>query len=75
MDRQARLTAGSIILLGLILGAPAHVAFVLLSAAVAGLVHSALSNTCAMATLLGKLPYSRTDRAALDTTLAALRHG
>ncbi|MEU4878385.1 rhodanese-like domain-containing protein [Streptomyces sp. NPDC021608] len=76
MDRQVRLTAGSIILLGLILGALAHPAFELLSAAAAaGLVYSALSNTCAMASLLGKLPYNRTDRAALDTTITALRQG
>ncbi|MER5281150.1 rhodanese-like domain-containing protein [Streptomyces sp. NPDC002809] len=74
MDRQVRLTAGSVVLLGLLLGQVLHPAFQLLSAGIAaGLVYSALSNSCTMATLLGKLPYNRTDRADLDNTLAALR--
>ncbi|PPS85561.1 rhodanese-like domain-containing protein [Streptomyces sp. MH60] len=76
MDRQVRLTAGSVVLLGLLLAVLVHPAFQLLSAAIAtGLVYSALSNTCAMASLLGKLPYNRPNRAALDSTLAALRRG
>ncbi|MFF1264003.1 MULTISPECIES: rhodanese-like domain-containing protein [unclassified Streptomyces] len=75
MDRQVRLTAGSVVLLGLLLGLVIHPAFQLLSAGIAaGLVFSALSNSCAMATLLGKLPYNRTDRTDLSTTLAALRN-
>lgn len=75
MDRQVRLTAGSLVLLGLLLGLVIHPAFQLLSAGVAaGLVYSALSNSCAMATLLGKLPWNRTRRADLDGTLAALRN-
>jgi hypothetical protein len=75
MDRQVRLTAGSVVLLGLLLGLLIHPAFQLLSAGIAaGLVYSALSNSCAMATLLGKLPYNRTDRTDLNTTLAALRN-
>ncbi|MEU1494909.1 rhodanese-like domain-containing protein [Streptomyces sp. NPDC005776] len=75
MDRQVRLTAGSLVLLGLLLGQVIHPAFQLLSAGVAaGLVYSALSNSCAMASLLGKLPYNRTNRTDLNNTLAALRH-
>jgi rhodanese-related sulfurtransferase len=76
MDRQVRLTAGTLVLFGLLLGVLIHPAFQLLSAVIAGgLVYSALSNTCAMASLLGKLPYNRTDRGTLTTTLAALRQG
>ncbi|AXQ53818.1 MULTISPECIES: rhodanese-like domain-containing protein [Streptomyces] len=76
MDRQVRLTAGSVVLLGLLLGVLIHPAFQLLAAGIAaGLVYSALSNSCAMASLLGKLPYNRPARGNLDTTLAALRHG
>ncbi|MEV6163701.1 rhodanese-like domain-containing protein [Streptomyces sp. NPDC052052] len=76
MDRQVRLTAGSGVLLGLLLGQVIHPAFQLLSAGIAaGLVYSAVSNSCAMASLLGKLPYNRTDRTDLDHTLAALRTG
>jgi rhodanese-related sulfurtransferase len=75
MDRQVRLTAGSVVLLGLLLGLVIHPAFQLLSAGIAaGLVYSALTNSCAMAKLLGKLPYNRTDRTDLNSTLAALRH-
>ncbi|MFF8961034.1 rhodanese-like domain-containing protein [Streptomyces sp. NPDC014894] len=74
MDRQVRFTAGSLVLLGLLLALLIHPAFQLLSAGIAaGLVFSALTNTCAMAALLGKLPHNRTSRADLDTTLAALR--
>ncbi|MFF5406639.1 rhodanese-like domain-containing protein [Streptomyces misionensis] len=74
MDRQVRLTAGSIVLLGLALGEFVHPAFRLLSAGVAGgLVFSAVTNTCGMAAMLGKLPYNRPGKADLDATLARLR--
>ncbi|MEV7502569.1 rhodanese-like domain-containing protein [Streptomyces sp. NPDC093018] len=74
MDRQVRLTAGSLVLLGLALGEFVHPAFRLLSAGVAGgLVFSAVSNTCGMAALLAKLPHNRPATADLDTTLARLR--
>ncbi|MFI9001667.1 rhodanese-like domain-containing protein [Streptomyces sp. NPDC053541] len=76
MDRQVRLTAGTLVLLGLLLALLAHPAFQLLSAAIAaGLVFSALTNTCGMAALLAKLPHNRTTSCALDldTTLARLR--
>ncbi|TWV44411.1 rhodanese-like domain-containing protein [Streptomyces misionensis] len=74
MDRQVRLTAGSLVLLGLALGEFVHPAFRLLSAGVAGgLVFSAVTNTCGMAAMLGKLPYNRPGKADLDATLARLR--
>ncbi|MEU9414769.1 rhodanese-like domain-containing protein [Streptomyces sp. NPDC051000] len=60
MERQVRITVGTLVLLGLALGALAHPAFLLLSAAVAGgLVFSALTDTCAMASVLGRLPFNR----------------
>lgn len=60
MERQVRFTAGAIVLLGLILGLLLHPAFSLLSAAIGGgLVFSALTNTCGMAVVLGKLPFNR----------------
>ncbi|MFE9848578.1 rhodanese-like domain-containing protein [Streptomyces sp. NPDC005576] len=75
MDRQVRLTAGSLVLFGLLLGQVVHPAFQLIAAGIAaGLVYSALSNSCAMASLLGKLPHNRTNRTDLNNTLAALRH-
>ncbi|MER8057951.1 MULTISPECIES: rhodanese-like domain-containing protein [unclassified Streptomyces] len=74
MDRQVRLTAGSLVLLGLALGEFVHPAFRLLSAGVAGgLVFSAVSNTCGMAAVLAKLPHNRPAGADLDATLARLR--
>ncbi|MFF6775821.1 rhodanese-like domain-containing protein [Streptomyces sp. NPDC012637] len=81
MDRQVRLAAGSLVLLGLLL-ALAHPAFQLLSAAIAaGLVLSALTNTCGMAAVLARLPYNRTTscttagEATLEATLNRLRRG
>ncbi|GHD86906.1 rhodanese-like domain-containing protein [Streptomyces naganishii] len=75
MDRQVRLTAGSLVLLGLALGEFVHPAFRLLSAGVAGgLVFSAVTNTCGMAAMLGKLPHNRPRTADLDATLARLRN-
>jgi rhodanese-related sulfurtransferase len=73
MERQVRLTAGSVVLLGLGLGL-LHPAWQLLSAGIAGgLVYSALSNTCGMAAILSKLPHNRPRPADLDATLTALR--
>jgi rhodanese-related sulfurtransferase len=59
MDRQVRLVAGSLVLLGFLVGLvwpPAH----WLSGAIgAGLVFSGVTNTCGMAAVLGKLPYNK----------------
>ncbi|MFH9861112.1 rhodanese-like domain-containing protein [Streptomyces sp. NPDC017202] len=74
MERQVRFTAGSLVLLGLLLGLLVHPALLLVSAGIAGgLVFSALTNTCGMAALLGKLPHNRPRAADLDAALAALR--
>ena len=74
MERQVRFTAGALVLLGLVLGLLMHPALLLLSAGVAGgLVFSALTDTCGMAVVLGKLPHNRLRTADLDDTLAALR--
>ncbi|MFE5486357.1 rhodanese-like domain-containing protein [Streptomyces sp. NPDC056527] len=60
MERQVRFTAGALVLLGLALGLLVHPAFQLLSAAIAGgLVFSALTDTCGMAVVLGRLPFNR----------------
>ncbi|MBF4135122.1 MULTISPECIES: rhodanese-like domain-containing protein [Streptomyces] len=74
MERQVRLTAGALVLLGLLLGVLIHPAFQILSAGIAGgLVFSALTNTCGMAAILAKLPYNRPRAQDLDRTLAELR--
>ncbi|MFJ7156997.1 rhodanese-like domain-containing protein [Streptomyces sp. NPDC101118] len=65
MERQVRFAAGGIVLLGLVLGLLVHPACRLLSAAVAaGLVFSAVTDTCGMAVLLGRLPFNRRGGAA-----------
>ena len=71
-----RFTAGAVVLLGLLLGLLVHPAFQILSAGVAGgLVFSALTDTCGMAVILGKLPHNRARPADLAATLATLRRG
>ncbi|WP_105973142.1 rhodanese-like domain-containing protein [Streptomyces geranii] len=72
MERQVRLTAGGLVLAGLVLGR-VRPAWRLLAAGVAGgLVFSAVSNTCGMAHVLGRLPHNRPRPADLDATLATL---
>ncbi|MEV7982828.1 rhodanese-like domain-containing protein [Streptomyces sp. NPDC086519] len=74
MERQVRFTAGTLVLLGVGLGAFVHPALLLISAGIAGgLVFSALTNTCGMAAVLGKLPHNRPRAADLDAARAALR--
>ncbi|WP_435238364.1 rhodanese-like domain-containing protein [Streptomyces sp. YPW6] len=75
MEGQVRFTAGTVVLLGLLLGVLVHPAFQILSAGIAaGLVFSALTNTCGMAAMLARLPHNRPRVADLDATLAELRN-
>ncbi|AWW36223.1 transporter [Streptomyces sp. AS58] len=72
MERQVRFTAGALALTGLGLGL-LHPGWQLISAVVAGgLVFSALTDTCGMAVVLGKLPHNRPRATDLDATLARL---
>jgi len=58
--RQVQITAGSMVVLGVVLAALVSPWFVLLSGFVgAGLVFSGASGTCMMANMLGLLPYNR----------------
>ncbi|MGE7386284.1 rhodanese-like domain-containing protein [Streptomyces sp. NPDC004126] len=60
MERQVRFTAGGLVLTGLLLGWLVHPALFLLPAAIAaGLVFSAVTDTCGLAVLLGRLPLNR----------------
>ncbi|MCK7627737.1 rhodanese-like domain-containing protein [Streptomyces sp. RS10V-4] len=72
MDRQVRLAAGSLVLAGLLTGRRWPKARALSAGVAGGLVFSALTNTCAMANLLAKLPHNRSGDSDLDATLAAL---
>jgi rhodanese-related sulfurtransferase len=60
MFRQVQIVAGSLVFLGTVLGAFVSPWFLLLSGFVGcGLVFAGVSNTCAMAMLLAKLPYNQ----------------
>ena len=59
MDRQVRLVAGGIALVAIVASALVPKAKWVGAGVAAGLVFSAVSNTCAMASVLAKLPYNR----------------
>ena len=60
LERQVRIAAGSLVLLGAILGLLVHPYFLGLSAFVgAGLVFSGVTDTCGMGLLLARLPWNR----------------
>jgi rhodanese-related sulfurtransferase len=58
--RQVQIVAGSLVVVGTVLGALVSPVFLLLSGFVgAGLVFAGITNTCAMGILLAKLPYNQ----------------
>lgn len=58
--RQVQIVAGSLVVLGTVLGVFVSPNFLLLSGFVgAGLVFAGITNTCAMGMLLAKLPYNQ----------------
>jgi hypothetical protein len=72
LERQVRLVAGSIVLSSVV-GSVAVPRLKWLAAAIgAGLTYAAVSNTCAMATALSKLPYNRGAASDAKTVLAQL---
>ncbi|WP_055587429.1 rhodanese-like domain-containing protein [Peterkaempfera griseoplana] len=75
MDRQVRMAAGSLVIVGMLVDLAVPGARWFSAAIGGGLVFSALTNTCAMGNLLGRLPYNRPKHASadLDATLAALQ--
>ncbi|MFE0172302.1 rhodanese-like domain-containing protein [Streptomyces sp. NPDC059002] len=73
MDRQVRFTAGALVLSGLALGLRAPRARLLSAAIASGLIYSAVSGTCGMAALLGRLPFNQAPPTTLDAAREALR--
>ena len=60
MERQVRIAAGALVLLGSVLALVSTPTFALLPAFVGcGLIYAGISNTCAMASLLAKLPWNK----------------
>ncbi len=59
LERQVRIAAGSLVLVGAVLAAILHPAFIALSAFVgAGLVFAGLTDTCAMGMMLARMPWN-----------------
>ena len=60
LERQVRIAAGSLVLLGAVLGHFVHPYFVGLSAFVgAGLVFAGVTDTCGMALMLARMPWNQ----------------
>ncbi|MFC8347072.1 rhodanese-like domain-containing protein [Streptomyces sp. NPDC057280] len=74
MDRQVRLAAGSLVMAGFAAGLARRPAHWLSGLIGAGLVFSAVTDTCGMAMLLARLPHNRpdADAAPFEETLLRL---
>jgi len=72
MDRQVRLVAGSLVLTGVAVSVLLPRAKWLAGGVGAGLTYSALSNTCAMAAALQKLPYNSANDCDIAAVIAEL---
>jgi rhodanese-related sulfurtransferase len=60
LERQVRIAAGSLVLLGVLLGWLVHPVFLALSAFVgAGLVFAGVTDTCGMGLLLARMPWNQ----------------
>ncbi len=60
LERQVRIAAGTLVLIGIALGALVHPAFYALAALVgAGLVFAGVTDFCGMAMLLAKMPWNK----------------
>lgn len=71
LERQVRIAAGGLVLLGTALGLLAHPAFVGLAAFVgAGLVFAGLTDTCGMGMLLARMPWNRVREPAAPACVA-----
>jgi rhodanese-related sulfurtransferase len=60
LERQVRIAAGSLVVLGILLGWLVHPAFLALSAFVgAGLIFAGVTDTCGMGLLLARMPWNQ----------------
>ena len=65
LERQVRIAAGALVLLGALLGLIVHPAFVGLSAFVgAGLVFAGITDTCGMGMILARMPWNQVKKTA-----------
>lgn len=76
LERQVRIAAGALAATGGVLALLVNPLFALVPTFVgSGLVFAGLTNTCAMAMVLSRLPYNRTAACDVDAVVAALRNG
>lgn len=69
LERQVRIAAGALVLIGAGLGAFVDVRWIALSAFVgAGLVFAGVTDTCGMAMLLGRMPWNQVREGAACST-------
>ena len=60
IERQVRITAGSLVLLGLLLGFGLHPGYFIISAFIGtGLVFAGITNTCGLGLLLARMPWNK----------------
>ncbi len=75
LERQVRLVAGSIVLVSILASVFVPGLKWVAGFVGAGLTFAALTNTCAMGILLGRLPYNRGASCDLDSVVGQLRDG
>ena len=75
LERQVRLVAGSLVLSGVLASTVFKPAKWLAAGVGAGLIVAALTNTCTMARLLGKLPYNRAANCDVQAVVRQLTAG
>ena len=73
LDRQIRLVAGTIALIGILTSIFVPKAKWLAGGVAAGLTFSAVTNTCAMGNALSRLPYNRSNNCDIDGVLDSMR--
>ncbi len=72
LERQVRIAAGSLVLVGALLGYFAHPYWIALSGFVgAGLVFAGISNTCGMGLLLAHMPWNQVESSPGSATTCA----
>ncbi len=60
LERQVRIVAGGLVLLGAVLAVAVHPYWAAISAVIAaGLIHSGVTDTCGMGLLMTKMPWNR----------------
>jgi rhodanese-related sulfurtransferase len=71
LERQVRIAAGMLVLLGAVLGWFVHPAFIGLSAFVgAGLLFAGITDTCGMGMLLARMPWNQSPKAPASNNVA-----